>query len=83
MISLGRLQIKLNQTKLNKILVFSERREIIKIDFPFIKCLVPFFFVKEKPDFEPELPWKEKPMKVNSVIDVHVSTVDSEFVSLR
>jgi len=23
--------------------------------------------------FDPDLPWKEKPMKVNSVIDVHVS----------
>ena len=27
----------------------------------------------EKPNFDPDLPWKEKPMKVNSVIDVHVS----------
>lgn len=27
----------------------------------------------EKTHFDPDLPWKEKPMKVNSVIDVHVS----------
>lgn len=31
------------------------------------------FFYTEKPGFDSDLPWKEKPMKVNSVIDVHVS----------
>lgn len=32
-----------------------------------------FFCCSEKTHFDPDLPWKEKPMKVNSVIDVHVS----------
>lgn len=31
------------------------------------------FSCSEKTHFDPDLPWKEKPMKVNSVIDVHVS----------
>lgn len=31
------------------------------------------FSFSEKTHFDPDLPWKEKPMKVNSVIDVHVS----------
>ncbi|XP_078346975.1 uncharacterized protein LOC144632253 isoform X2 [Oculina patagonica] len=41
------------------------------------------FLAKEKPSFDPDLPWKEKPMKVNSVIDVHKIALDKLLVRLH
>lgn len=41
------------------------------------------FLSKEKPSFDPDLPWKEKPMKVNSVIDVHKIALDKLLVRLH
>lgn len=41
------------------------------------------FLSKEKPKFDPELPWKEKPMKVNSVIDVHKIALDRLLLRLH
>lgn len=41
------------------------------------------FLSKERPNFEPELPWKEKPMKVNSVIDVHKIALDKLLLRLH
>ncbi|XP_022795449.1 uncharacterized protein LOC111334030 [Stylophora pistillata] len=41
------------------------------------------FLSKDKPNFDPELPWKEKPMKVNSVIDVHKIALDKLLLRLH
>ncbi|CAH3196062.1 unnamed protein product [Porites evermanni] len=41
------------------------------------------FLSKEKTHFDPDLPWKEKPMKVNSVIDVHKIALDKLLVRLH
>ncbi|XP_031566624.1 uncharacterized protein LOC116301673 [Actinia tenebrosa] len=41
------------------------------------------FISKEKPLFDSNLPWKEKPMKVNSVIDVHKIALDKLLVRLH
>lgn len=41
------------------------------------------FLSREKPHFDPELPWKEKPMKVTSVIDVHKIALDKLLLRLH
>lgn len=41
------------------------------------------FLSREKPDFDPDLPWKEKPMKVKSVIDVHKIALDKLLLRLH
>lgn len=41
------------------------------------------FLSKDKPDFVPDLPWKEKPLKVNSVIDVHKIALDKLLLRLH
>ncbi|XP_048586583.1 uncharacterized protein LOC5504792 isoform X2 [Nematostella vectensis] len=41
------------------------------------------FLVKERPPFQSDLPWREKPMKVNSVIDVHKIALDKLLVRLH
>ncbi|KAJ7376449.1 HEAT repeat containing 9 [Desmophyllum pertusum] len=41
------------------------------------------FLSKESRHFDPDLPWKEKPMKVNSVIDVHKIALDKLLLRLH